>query len=68
MLVTPTLEWQDRLTAAYARINTPPEDPAPSRRTSTDGQRLPQRRRLDRDVSQPDWDRMYKMDKVHSGT
>ncbi|KAI0321361.1 fungal-specific transcription factor domain-containing protein [Amylostereum chailletii] len=71
MLVTPTLEWQDRLSSTFARIGPVVTDPSSStsRHDSPDGQRLAQRRRLDRDGGgQPDWDRMYKIDKVTSDT
>ncbi|KAI0049260.1 hypothetical protein FA95DRAFT_1557057 [Auriscalpium vulgare] len=57
MLVTPTLEWQDRLSSRFAvtEMNS----------TTAGGQPLNQRRRLDNGhVDQPNWDGLYKLDTV----
>ncbi|KZV76951.1 hypothetical protein PENSPDRAFT_741072 [Peniophora sp. CONT] len=67
-LVSPTLEWQDRLSNHFARIG------PVSRDRSVDMSGLPysQRRRLDGErpsgSGQPDWDRMYRLDKQSSDT
>ena len=70
-LVSPTLEWQDRLSSRFALIgpsannNGHRPSRASSERERTSGPSLPQRRRLDGDASlQPDWDRMYRMDRL----
>jgi hypothetical protein len=65
MLVTPTLEWQDRLANSYAWTDEP--------ETSTSGSSPPfhvggqpsfQRRRLDQESTPPNWGPPYKLEPV----
>ncbi|KAI0257234.1 fungal-specific transcription factor domain-containing protein [Lactifluus subvellereus] len=64
MLVTPTLEWQDRLSSRYALADKPEtSDPLP--RLNPGGQPPAQRRRLDKGSSAPsDWSGLYTLDPV----
>jgi hypothetical protein len=65
MLVTPTLEWQDRLSNSYAWTDEP--------ETLTSGSSPPfhvggqpsfQRRRLDQESTPPNWGPPYKLEPV----
>jgi len=65
-LVTPTLEWQDRLSNSYARTNNLDlSGPSPSSLLHIGGQPSLQRRRLEKDAPvTSDWGRLYKLDPV----
>jgi len=65
-LVTPTLEWQDRLSNSYARTNSLDlSGPSPSSLLNIGGQPSLQRRRLEKDAPvASDWGRLYKLDPV----
>jgi len=65
-LVTPTLEWQDRLSNSYARTNNLDlSGPSPSSLLHIGGQPSLQRRRLEKDGPvASDWGRLYKLDPV----
>ncbi|KAI0068074.1 hypothetical protein BV25DRAFT_1875230 [Artomyces pyxidatus] len=67
MLVSPTLEWQDRLSTRFAYTDMPAGDVTPDHASSflSGGQPLTQRRRLERDgLAHPDWDGLYKLETV----
>lgn len=67
MLFTPTLEWQDRLSSSYARINISelPATSASAPPLNVGGQPSLQRRRLDNDpTAASDWGRLYKLEPV----
>jgi len=65
MLVTPTLEWQDRLSSTYARADKPELSCASSPPLYVGGQPSRQRRRLDKDFTPaPDWRFMHRLDSV----
>jgi hypothetical protein len=64
MLVTPTLEWQDRLSSSYAWTDNL-EILAPSPPPHIGGQPPFQRRRLDQDSTPPNWGPIsYKLEPV----
>lgn len=63
MLVTPTLEWQDRLSSSYARVDSP-EMLTSSPPLHVGGQPSFQRRRLDKESSPPNWGPPYKLEPV----
>jgi hypothetical protein len=67
MLVTPTLEWQDRLSNSYARTDNPDlsgSHPAASL-LQVGGEPSLQRRRLEKDMpAASDWDSLYTLDPV----
>jgi hypothetical protein len=63
MLVTPTLEWQDRLSSSYAwtdNLEMSTSSPPPH----VGGQPPFQRRRLDKDSTPPNWGPPYKLEPV----
>jgi len=66
-LVTPTLEWQDRLSGSYARtdnLDLSGSHP-PTSLLHVGGQPTLQRRRLETDAPvASDWDRLYKLEPV----
>ena len=65
MLVSPTLEWQDRLSSLLAFVDT---SAANGNGIAAQRPHCAQRRRLEKDVApQPDWDRMYRMEKLSGG-
>jgi hypothetical protein len=65
MLVTPTLEWQDRLSSRYAVANMPEASSHCVPRLNPGAQPPAQRRRLDKGSTTPsDWDGLYKLDPV----
>lgn len=65
MLVTPTLEWQDRLSNSYAwtdELETLTSGSSPP--FHVDGQPSSQRRRLDQESTPPNWGPPYKLEPV----
>lgn len=67
MLVTPTLEWQDRLSSTYARINKfeMSSSSISSPPLHVGGQPSLQRRRLDKEIPvSSDRSRLYRLDPV----
>lgn len=65
MLVTPTLEWQDRLSSRYAVADRPESFSHSVPRLNPGGQPPTQRRRLDKGSNVPsNWDGLYKLQQV----
>jgi len=63
MLVTPTLEWQDRLSNSYAWADeTETLTSGSSPPFHVDGQPSLQRRRLDQESTPPNWPPPYKLE------
>ncbi|KAF8506800.1 fungal-specific transcription factor domain-containing protein [Russula emetica] len=65
MLVTPSLEWQDRLSNSYAWTDEPETlTSSSSPPFHVDGQPSFQRRRLDQESTPPNWGPPYKLEPV----
>lgn len=65
MLVTPTLEWQDRLANSYAWTDEPEMSTSGSSPPfHVGGQPSFQRRRLDQESTPPNWGPPYKLEPV----
>ncbi|TFY53230.1 hypothetical protein EVG20_g10211 [Dentipellis fragilis] len=65
MLVSPTLEWQDRLSSRFATTSTSADLRFSSSRDVLAGTPMGpplQRRRTDGGSAEPDWDRMYRIE------
>ena len=63
MLVTPTVEWQDRLSSRYAVADIPETLSLSVPPLNSGGQPPAQRRRLDKgSTAPPNWDGLYKLD------
>jgi hypothetical protein len=63
MLVTPTVEWQDRLSSRYAVVGLPEARSLSVPRFNPGGQPPAQRRRLDKgSTALPNWDGLYKLE------